>query len=128
MFRSLLRLPRLTLRPTLRAAYMLAGDEVGVSKAGKQTYGLGRFYSSIAQRPIAGLSFFALSLVDVRQRRAYPLSVQQRLPATAVQRVTNTAKPLWTLSSHRPHNRAFKLCLVDGWSNVLSLSEDISVV
>jgi hypothetical protein len=29
--------------------YVLAGDEVVVSKAGKQTHGLGRFYSSIAQ-------------------------------------------------------------------------------
>ena len=72
--------------------YVLAGDEVVVSKAGKQTHGLGRFYSSIAQRPIPGLSFFALSLVDVRQRRAYPLSVQQRLPVTTRQRVTPAPK------------------------------------
>jgi len=71
--------------------YVLAGDEVVVSKAGKQTHGLGRFYSSIAQRPILGLSFFALSLVDVKQRRAYPLSVQQRLAVTAKERVTTTA-------------------------------------
>ncbi len=49
--------------------YVLAGDEVVVSKAGKQTHGLGRFYSSIAQRPIPGLSFFALSLVDVQTAR-----------------------------------------------------------
>jgi len=56
-----------------QGGYLLAGDEVVVSKAGKQTHGLGRFYSSIAQRPIPGLSFFALSLVDV----------QQRLPVTA---------------------------------------------
>ena len=60
--------------------YVLAGDEVVVSKAGKTTYGLGRFYSSLAQRPIPGLSFLALSLVDVQQRRSYPLRVEQRLP------------------------------------------------
>jgi len=72
--------------------YMLAGDEVVVSKAGKQTHGLGRFYSSMAQRPIAGLSFFALSLVDVQQRRAYPLSVQQRLPVPSQQQVPSTPK------------------------------------
>lgn len=75
-----------------KGEYVLAGDEVVVSKAGKQTHGLGRFYSSIAQRPIPGLSFFALSLVDVRQRRAYPLSVQQRLPVTTRERVTPTPK------------------------------------
>jgi hypothetical protein len=60
--------------------YVLAGDEVVVSKAGKTTSGLGRFYSSLAQRPIPGLSFLALSLVDVQQRRSYPLRVEQRLP------------------------------------------------
>jgi putative transposase len=65
--------------------YLLAGDEVVVSKAGKNTHGLGRFYSSMAQRPIPGLSFLALSLVDVGQRRAYPLRVAQRLPVKATE-------------------------------------------
>ena len=63
--------------------YLLAGDEVVVSKAGKTTYGLGRFYSSLAQRPIPGLSFLVISLIDVRQRRSYPLQVEQRLPAAS---------------------------------------------
>lgn len=65
--------------------YLLAGDEVVVSKAGKITHGLGRFYSSLAGRPIPGLSFLALSLVDVKQRRSYPLQLAQRLPAKAVE-------------------------------------------
>jgi len=60
--------------------YLLAVDEVVVSKAGKMTHGVGRFYSSIAGRPIGGLSFVAASLVDVGQRRAYPVQVEQRLP------------------------------------------------
>ncbi len=29
--------------------YLLAGDEVVVSKAGQQTHGVGRFYSGLAQ-------------------------------------------------------------------------------
>jgi len=62
--------------------YLLAGDEVVVSKAGKTTHGLGRFYSSLAKRPIPAVSFLAVSLIDVAQRRAYPLQVEQRLPAT----------------------------------------------
>jgi hypothetical protein len=61
-------------------AYMLAADEVVVSKAGKKTHGLGRFYSSLAQRPIPGVSFLAVSLVDVATRRSYPLLVEQRSP------------------------------------------------
>jgi putative transposase len=59
--------------------YLLAGDEVVVSKAGQHTHGLGRFYSSLAGRPIPGLSFLAVSLIDVEARRAYPLQVEQRL-------------------------------------------------
>jgi len=50
--------------------YLLEGDDVVVSKAGKKTYGVGRFYSKIAQRPIPSLSFFALSLIDVKERRS----------------------------------------------------------
>jgi len=66
--------------------YILAGDEVVVSKAGKQTHGLGRFYSSLAQRPIPGVSFLALSLVDVEKRRSYPLLVEQRVPVKRVEK------------------------------------------
>ncbi|MHC5731849.1 MAG: transposase, partial [Nostoc sp.] len=47
--------------------YLLAGDEVVVSKSGKKTYGLDRFFSSLVSKPISGLSFFTLSLVSVEQ-------------------------------------------------------------
>lgn len=72
--------------------YVLAGDEVVVSKAGKTTHGLGRFYSSLAQRPIPGLSFLALSLVDVQRRRSYPLLVEQRLPVKRAEKLTPAPK------------------------------------
>ena len=60
--------------------YLLAGDEVVVSKAGKKTHGVGRFYSGLAQRPIPSVSFMALSLIDVEARQSYPLCVEQILP------------------------------------------------
>jgi putative transposase len=66
------------LKPT--GVYLMAGDEVVVSKAGQHTHGLGRFYSSLAGRPIPGLAFLAVSLIDVEARRSYPLQVEQRLP------------------------------------------------
>ena len=56
---------------------MLAGDEVVVSKAGQHTHGLDRFFSSIYGRAIPGMAFFALSLVSIQERHAYPLSVEQ---------------------------------------------------
>lgn len=57
--------------------YLIAGDEVVASKAGKATYGLDRFFSSIQQRVISGLSFFTFSLVNVQEGRSYPLQVTQ---------------------------------------------------
>jgi hypothetical protein len=60
--------------------YLLAGDEVVVSKAGKQTHGVGRFYSGLAQRVIPSISFLAVSLIDVEHRQSYPLQIEQLLP------------------------------------------------
>jgi hypothetical protein len=57
--------------------HIVAGDEVIVSKAGKETHGLDRFFSGLQQRVIPGLSFFAFSLVNVREERSYPLQVTQ---------------------------------------------------
>ncbi|NEP39709.1 MAG: transposase, partial [Okeania sp. SIO2H7] len=53
--------------------YLLAGDEVVVSKSGKKTHGLEHFFSSISGKSIPGLSFFALSLVSVEQRHSFPV-------------------------------------------------------
>lgn len=57
--------------------YLLAGDEVVVTKAGKHTYGLDRFFASLYGKPVPGLSFFALSLVRVQERRSFPIRVEQ---------------------------------------------------
>lgn len=56
---------------------MLAGDEVVVSKSGKKTYGLDRFFFSLVSKPISGLSFFTLSLVSVEQRHSFPIQIEQ---------------------------------------------------
>ena len=66
--------------------YLLAGDEVVISKAGQTTHGRGRFYSSLAQRPINSVSFLAVSLIDVQARRSYPLQVEQREPPGPVEK------------------------------------------
>jgi putative transposase len=57
--------------------YLLAGDEVVVSKSGKKTYGLDRFFSSLTSRPISAVSFFTLSLVSVEQRHSFPIQIEQ---------------------------------------------------
>src|SRR4029453_11492744 len=57
--------------------YLLVGDEVVATKAGKHTHGLDRFFSSLYGKPVPGLAFFTLSLVSLQQRRAFPLRVEQ---------------------------------------------------
>ena len=57
--------------------YILAGDESVVTKAGKKTHGLDRFFSSIFGKPVRGLALFALALIDVEAGAATPLLVEQ---------------------------------------------------
>src|SRR6476659_82273 len=57
--------------------YLLVGDEVVATKAGKHTHGLDRFFASLYGKPVPGLAFFTLSLVSVQARRAFPLRVEQ---------------------------------------------------
>jgi DDE superfamily endonuclease len=57
--------------------YLLVGDEVVVTKAGKTTHGLDRFFSSLYGKPVPGLAFFTMSLVSVQGRRSFPMRVEQ---------------------------------------------------
>jgi putative transposase len=57
--------------------YLLVGDEVVATKAGKHTHGLDRFFASLYGKPVPGLAFFALSLVSIQQRRSFPIRVEQ---------------------------------------------------
>jgi putative transposase len=64
--------------------YLLAGDEVVVTKAGKKTAGLGRFFSSVYQRTVPGLAFFSLALISTKDRRAFPIALEQVVRTEAV--------------------------------------------
>src|ERR687886_2178708 len=69
---------------------LLAGDEVVVSKAGKKTSGLGRFFSSIYQRAVPGLAFFSLALVSTKDWRAFPICLEQVVRTEAEQAAAKT--------------------------------------
>jgi hypothetical protein len=71
--------------------HIIAGDEVVASKAGKETYGLDRFFSSIQQRVILGLSFFTFSLVNVHEEHSYPLQITQ-IVKSAEEKAASKAK------------------------------------
>jgi putative transposase len=60
-----------------QGTYIVAGDETVVTKAGKKTYGLDRFFSSLYDKPVPGLKIFVLSLINVQERTSYPLITEQ---------------------------------------------------
>src|SRR4029434_1996488 len=63
--------------------YFVAGDEVIVTKAGKHTHGLDRFFSSLYGKPVPVLAFFTLSLVSVQKRRSFPMRIEQGVRSDA---------------------------------------------
>jgi putative transposase len=63
--------------------YLIAGDEVVVSKAGKKTYGLDRFFSGLQQQVIPSLSFFTFALVNIREAQSYPIQTTQMVKSVA---------------------------------------------
>ena len=56
---------------------VLGGDDVVVTKAGKHTYGLDRFFSSLYGKAVPGLGFLSLSLISVKHRTSYPVMLEQ---------------------------------------------------
>jgi putative transposase len=57
--------------------YILAGDEVVVTKAGKKTFGLDHFFSGVLQKTVPAVAFFSLALISTKTRRAFPLRLEQ---------------------------------------------------
>jgi hypothetical protein len=63
--------------------YFLVGDESVVTKSGKETHGLDYFFSGLLNKVVKGISIFSLSLVSVKERRSYPLRVEQVIRSEA---------------------------------------------
>lgn len=57
--------------------YLIAADETVKAKAGKQTYGLGLFYSSLAKQVIKSVSFLAMSIIDIEHETSYIIACKQ---------------------------------------------------
>ncbi len=82
--------------------YLLAGDESIVTKSGKKTYGLDRFFSGLYGKPVPGLSFFALSLISVSERRSYPMQVEQQVRDTVQKPVPPPKKEKQPVTKRKP--------------------------
>ena len=63
--------------------YFLAGDESVVTKAGKKTHGIDRFFSGLYGKTVPGIAFFTLSLISTQERTSYPVMTEQRVRSEA---------------------------------------------
>lgn len=59
---------------------IIAGDATTVTKSGRKTFGLGRFFSSIYSRAVPGIAFQTLSLLNTKMRMSWPILIEQILP------------------------------------------------
>jgi putative transposase len=57
--------------------YLLAGDETVVSKSGKHTFGLDRFFSSLFDKAVPAVACFSIAVIHVGKRQAYSLCNEQ---------------------------------------------------
>src|SRR2546430_15133369 len=85
--------------------YLLVGDEVVATKAGKHTHGLDRFFSSLYGKPVPGLAFFTLSLVNTQQRRSFPIRVEQVVRSDAEKAASKAKADAKKQSSSLPKRR-----------------------
>jgi putative transposase len=90
--------------------YLLAGDETIVTKSGKHTPGLDRFFASLYGKPVPGLAFFALSLISTKQRRSFPIALEQvvRSPEEKAAQKAKAAKPAPKRKPGRPKGSSTK--------------------
>jgi len=85
------------LSETCLGTWILIGDEVVITKSGKKTHGLARFFSSIQNQAVPGLCFIDISLLHVESRQSYPLVAEQLIKKkaqnTAPKAVKKKGKP-----------------------------------
>jgi len=94
--------PRLNLH---QGVILLAGDATTVTKSGKKTFGLGRFFSSIYARAVPSIAFQTLSLIEVETRRSWPLLMEQIAPPPQKKERTSKHKPTLQKPSKRSPGR-----------------------
>src|SRR6266446_1239689 len=79
---------------------LMGGDDVVVTKSGKTTHGLDRFFASLYGKAVPGLCFLSLSLLSVKRRTSYPVVTEQVEKAGEA---TAQAQP--TQKASRPRGR-----------------------
>ena len=73
-----------------------------MTKSGKETFGLGKFFSSIYSRAVPGIAFQCLSLIDVSQRTSWPIFMEQMLPKPKAVKTKQTKEKVSKRGKGRP--------------------------
>jgi len=81
---------------------LIAGDATTVTKSGKETFGLGKFFSSIYSRAVPGIAFQVLSLIDVEKRKSWPMLIEQILPKPKQKKISAKKKKKQKCGKGRP--------------------------
>jgi putative transposase len=82
--------------------YLLAADETVKSKAGRQTYGIGLFYSSLQKQVIKAVSFLVISIIDIEEKKSYVLACRQLIGSNLVKKTADKKSAEKTSSKGRP--------------------------
>lgn len=59
---------------------LVAGDATTVTKSGKHTHAVGKFFSSIYSKVVSGIAFQCMSIIDAESRKSFPVMAEQILP------------------------------------------------
>jgi putative transposase len=72
--------------------YLFAADETVKAKAGKDTHGIGLFYSSIQKRVIKSISFLVICIIDIDKRKSHILACKQLIVSNLQKEKTSIDK------------------------------------
>jgi hypothetical protein len=97
----------------VKGTLVAALDASYVPKSGKQTYGLGNFYSGCLGRAVKGLEISELALIDRESRQAFAFSTRQTVDASGRTRPEFYAEHVKDCAPHLPKD--LKHLLVDGY-------------
>jgi len=61
----------------LNEELIMIADESTITKAGKNTFGVGKYYSGLFGRAVNGIQIITFSIVDVKRRRSFPIFTRQ---------------------------------------------------
>ncbi len=121
---------------------LIAGNETTVTKSGKKTHGISRFFSTIFDKSVRGVAFLCLSIVSVKRHRSYPLIMEQVIRDEAKEKNVKASgkenkagkgkrgrKPGSKNKNSRDIELTPHLLWVQGWiKKLLSIIKDIPVI